>query len=57
MKTTKAKKLSRRLMTITDFSSVRNVSYAARPTEDTSDTTATMTIIITTISTHRGLRN
>lgn len=41
-------------MTITDFSSI---PHQENPTKDTSDTTATMTIIVTTISTHAGLKN
>lgn len=54
MRSSKVKKLPRRLVTIADFNSIRNNE---NPTKDTSDTTATMTIIITTISTHAGLKN
>jgi hypothetical protein len=57
MKTIKAKKLPRRLMTITDFSRPR---IQAQPTGEIghpTDTTVTMTIIITTIATHNAIRN
>lgn len=57
MKTIKAKKLPRRLMTIADFSGVRASGTPTKETDQTSDTTVTMTIIITTISTHAGVRN
>lgn len=57
MKTIKARKLPRRLTTVADFSSVRNHNHPTNETDHTSDTTVTMTIIVTTISTHPGLRN
>lgn len=44
-------------MTITDFSGVRQSGNPTKDTDHTSDTTVTMTIIITTISTHAGARN
>jgi len=53
MKTVKSKKLNKHIDTICDFKN----QVANTPTEETTtgqDTTATMTIIVTTINTHLG---
>lgn len=54
MRTSKSKKLPRRLMTVTDYSGTRHREHQVM---NTSDTTDTMTIIVTTISTHSGRKN
>ncbi|MET3501316.1 hypothetical protein ABIC45_002928 [Mucilaginibacter rubeus] len=53
MKTIKSKKLNRQINTICDFNT-KPLSASGEETTTGADTTATMTIIITTISTHFG---
>jgi len=50
MKTIKTKKLPKRVLTVKDFSGARNQANPTNPIGNGTDTTATMTIIMTTIN-------